>query len=155
MTDIADRLARLSKRDELAKRAQLERGAAGSRDGAAVARHAPFRDVVEAAGRAVRRYPGMSIVLTLEDGGIAVRVAEKDGEFAVEPLPEAESGSPSPAQSPAEVSTGEGSVPGALAAEDATASRSGANLPSDLADLLRRNPDLMAGWPGRRDPPEG
>ena len=136
MTDIAGRLAKLSKWDELAKRAQLERAGA-ARGHAPVAADAPFRDVVEAAGRVVRRHAGMVVILTLEGSGAAVRVAEQNGDLVVEPVKVVEAGAPGPQPS---------------ADPPPDDARSPETLPSDLARLLRRNPGLMSGWPA--NPPE-
>jgi hypothetical protein len=138
VTDIAGRLAKLSKWDELAKRAQLER-AGGARGAGPAAGDAPFRDVIEAAGRVVRRHAGMAVVLALEGTGDAVRVAEHDGEFVVELVKVVEGREvTAPTADP---------PPGAARAPE--------SLPSDLARLLRRNPGLMSGWPPGSQPPAG
>jgi hypothetical protein len=156
VTDIADRLAKLSKWDELARRAQLERDAAARGD-ALVAADAPFRDVVEAVGRVVRRHPGMSVVLTPDGGSGSLRVAEQDGDLVVLPVeasPLEHDSSPATREALPSVQP-EVAVPGPPApAGPAMGKRDGRSperITSDLARLLRRNPDLLAGWPSLRD----
>ena len=81
MADINDRLERLNRRDELARRVRVpgvpEPVAGVGED---------FAEIVRAVAQVVRRHPGMSIMLAPGDGrrgGAVVRVTERDGEVDV------------------------------------------------------------------------
>jgi hypothetical protein len=77
VADVNDRLERLSKREELARRAHQPPPtgvpAAGLGEG--------FLDVLAAVARAVQRHPGLSVMVAVVDGrpGRVVRVTERDG----------------------------------------------------------------------------
>jgi hypothetical protein len=84
VADINDRLERLSRRDELARRAR-ERAVPPSVAGVG----ADFLEIVEAVAAVVRRHPGMSVMLAPADGrrrSAVIRVTEKHGEAEVAPV---------------------------------------------------------------------
>jgi hypothetical protein len=84
VADINDRLERLSRRDELTRRAR-ERAVPR-----AIAGVGPdFMEVVEAVVGVVRRHPGMSVMIAPGDGrrrNTVVRVTERNGEAEVAPV---------------------------------------------------------------------
>jgi hypothetical protein len=84
VADITDRLERLSRRDELTRRAR-ERAVPR-----AIAGVGPdFMEVVEAVAGVVRRHPGMSVMIAPGDGrrrNTVVRVTERNGEAEVAPV---------------------------------------------------------------------
>jgi hypothetical protein len=82
VADINDRLERLSRRDELARRLQQQRSVPAE----VVAAGPDFADVVEAVANVVRRHPGMSVMLAPGDGrrgSAVIRIAEQHGEAEV------------------------------------------------------------------------
>jgi hypothetical protein len=82
MADIHDRLERLQRRDELARRVLQQRLVPDAIAGVGE----DFVDAVEAVAQVVRRHPGLSIMLAPGDGrpgGAVVRVSERDGEVDV------------------------------------------------------------------------
>lgn len=84
MADINDRLERLSRRDELARRAR-QRTLPASISGVGE----DFLEVVEAVAQVVRRHPGMSVMLAPGDGrrgSTVIRVTERRGEAEVAPV---------------------------------------------------------------------
>jgi hypothetical protein len=102
VADIHDRLERLSRREEAARRAQygqLQPVAAGSMDD-------DFAEVLTAVARVVQRHPGLSIMVAAADGRpgrSVIRVTEREGgvETAVVPPPGRPAGEqPGPAYDP-------------------------------------------------------
>jgi hypothetical protein len=95
VADINSRLERLSRRDELTRRARQ--------------RTAPdwvtsvgddVMEVVEAAAAVIRRHPGMSVMLAPADGrpgSAVIRISERNGEVEVAPVNVAVNGGPPPA----------------------------------------------------------
>jgi hypothetical protein len=84
VADINDRLERLSRRDELARRAR-ERAVPPSVAGVG----GDFMEAVEAVAAVVRRHPGMSVMLAPGDGrqrSSVIRVTERRGEAVVAPV---------------------------------------------------------------------
>jgi hypothetical protein len=84
MADINDRLERLSRRDELARRVR-QRAMPASISGVGE----DFLEVVEAVAQVVRRHPGMSVMLAPGDGrrgSTVIRVTERHGEAEVAPV---------------------------------------------------------------------
>jgi hypothetical protein len=84
VADINDRLERLSRRDELARRAR-ERAVPRSVPGVGP----DFMEIVEAVAAVVRRHPGMSVMLAPADGrrrSAVIRVTERHGEAEVAPV---------------------------------------------------------------------
>jgi hypothetical protein len=84
VADINDRLERLSRRDELARRAR-ERAVPRSVPGVGP----DFMEVVEAVAAVVRRHPGMSVMLAPADGrrrSAVIRVTERHCEAEVAPV---------------------------------------------------------------------
>ena len=82
MADIHDRLERLQRRDELARRVLQQRSVPEPVAGVG----GDFVEVVEAVAQVVRRHPGMAVMLAPGDGrqgGAVVRVSEHDGEVDV------------------------------------------------------------------------
>jgi hypothetical protein len=85
VADINDRLERLSRRDELARRAR-ERAVPPA---AIVGVGADFIEVVEAVAQVVRRHPGMSVMIAPGDGrrrSAVIRVTERNGTAEVAPV---------------------------------------------------------------------
>jgi diacylglycerol kinase family enzyme len=82
MADINDRLERMQRRDELARRMLRQRAVPES-----VAEVGEdFVELVEAAAQVVRRHPGMSIMIAPGDGrqsSAVVRISERDGDVDV------------------------------------------------------------------------
>jgi hypothetical protein len=82
MADINDRLERMQRRDELARRMLRQRAVPES-----VAEVGEdFVEIVEAAAQVVRRHPGMSIMIAPGDGrqsSAVVRISERDGDADV------------------------------------------------------------------------
>lgn len=82
MADINDRLERLQRRDELARRVLQQRVVPESVAGVG----ADFVEVVEAVVHVVRRHPGMAVMVAPGDGrqgSAVVRVAEHGGDVDV------------------------------------------------------------------------
>jgi hypothetical protein len=82
MADIHDRLERLQRRDELARRVLQQRAVPEPVAGVGV----DFVEVVEAVAQVVRRHPGMAVMVAPGDGrqgSAVVRVSEQDGEVDV------------------------------------------------------------------------
>jgi len=94
MADINDRLQRLSRREELGRRARqraLPETVAGVGD--------DFLEIVEAVAHVVRRHPGMSILLAPGDGrtgSAVIRVTERQGEAEVATVTAAGAAPPTP-----------------------------------------------------------
>jgi hypothetical protein len=85
MADINDRLERLSRRDELARRAR-ERAVPPA---AIAGVGAEFVEVIESVAQVVRRHPGMSVMIAPGDGrrrSAVIRVTERDGEAEIAPV---------------------------------------------------------------------
>ena len=83
MADIHDRLERMQRRDELARRV-LHQQRAVPEPVAGVG--GDFVEVVEAVAQVVRRHPGMAVMVAPGDGrqgSAVVRVTEHDGEVDV------------------------------------------------------------------------
>lgn len=92
MADINDRLERLSRRDELARRAR-ERSVPPAVAGVG----GDFMEAIEAVAAVVRRHPGMSVMLAPGDGrrrSSVIRVTERRGEAEVAPVTMASMGEP-------------------------------------------------------------
>ena len=112
MADINDRLERLSRREELARRAHQPPPAGVPAEGLGE----DFLDVLAAVARAVRRHPGLSVMVAAVDGRpgrSVVRVTERDGTVetalvatpaaparAAEPGRHAQPAAPAPASAP-------------------------------------------------------
>lgn len=112
MADINDRLERLSRREELARRAHQPPPAGVPAEGLG----GDFLDVLAAVARAVRRHPGLSVMVAAVDGRpgrSVVRVTERDGTVetalvatpaaparAAEPGRHAQPAAPAPATAP-------------------------------------------------------
>jgi hypothetical protein len=82
MADIHDRLERMQRRDELARRVLQQRAVPEPVAGVG----GDFVEVVEAVAQVVRRHPGMAVMVAPGDGrqgGAVVRVSEQDGEVEV------------------------------------------------------------------------
>lgn len=82
MNDIHNRLERLQRRDELARRVLQQRAVTEPVAGVG----GDFVEVVEAVAQVVRRHPGMAVMVAPGDGrqgGAVVRVSEHDGEVDV------------------------------------------------------------------------
>ena len=82
MADINDRLERMQRRDELARRMLQQR--AVPEPVAEVGDD--FVEIVEAVSQVVRRHPGMSVMIAPSDGrqgSAVVRISEHDGEVDV------------------------------------------------------------------------
>jgi hypothetical protein len=82
MADIHDRLERLQRRDELARRVLQQRMVPEPVTGAGD----DFVEVVEAVMQVVRRHPGMAVMVAPGDGrqgSAVVRVSEQDGDVDV------------------------------------------------------------------------
>ena len=82
MADIHDRLERMQRREELARRVQQQRAVPEPVAGVG----GDFVEVVEAVAQVVRRHPGMAVMVAPGDGrqgGAVVRVSEQDGEVEV------------------------------------------------------------------------
>ena len=82
MADIHDRLERIQRRDELARRVLQQRAVREPVAGVG----GDFVQVVEAVVQVVRRHPGMAVMVAPGDGrqgGAVVRVSEQDGEVDV------------------------------------------------------------------------
>jgi hypothetical protein len=97
MADINDRLDRLNRREELARRV-LRRPIAEPPAGL----DEDFREVVDAVARTVRRFPGLSVMVAPADGRsgrTVIRVTERDGfvETAVVTPPRSVPAGPAPA----------------------------------------------------------
>jgi hypothetical protein len=78
VADINDRLERLNKREQLARRAYQR----PLRDAPAEGLGGDFLEVLEAVARTVRRHPGLSVMVAAIDGRpgrVVVRVTERDG----------------------------------------------------------------------------
>jgi hypothetical protein len=91
VADINDRLERLSRRDELARRAR-ERAVPPA---AIAGVGADFIEVVEAVAQVVRRHPGMSVMIAPGDGrrrSAVIRVTERSGSAEIAPVTMAVSG---------------------------------------------------------------
>jgi hypothetical protein len=105
VADIHDRLERLSRREEAARRAHY-----GQLQPVAGAMDDDFAEVLNAVARVVQRHPGLSIMVAAADGRpgrSVIRVSERDGgvETAVVPPPAhaaAPGSEPPPAYEPAE-----------------------------------------------------
>jgi hypothetical protein len=98
MADINDRLERLSRREELGRRARqraVPETVAGVGD--------DFLEIVEAVAHVVRRHPGMSILLAPGDGrqgSAVIRVTERQGEAEVATVTAAGAAPPTPDPGP-------------------------------------------------------
>jgi hypothetical protein len=79
VADINDRLERLNRREELARRAHERPLAEPPAEGLS----AEFAEVLDAVSRAVLRHPGLSVLVTTAEDGrtgrAVVRVSERDG----------------------------------------------------------------------------
>jgi hypothetical protein len=96
MADINDRLERLQKRDELARRVLQQRVVPDS----VAELGADFVEVIEAVAEVVRRQPGMSLMVAPGDGrrgSAVVRITERDGEADVTVVRAGPGASPGPA----------------------------------------------------------
>ena len=85
MADINDRLERLSRRDELARRARERAVPPAAIAGVGT----DFIEVVEAVAQVVRRHPGMSVMIAPADGrrrSAVIRVTERHGEAEIAPV---------------------------------------------------------------------
>jgi hypothetical protein len=153
VADINDRLERISRRDELARRAR-ERAVPPAIAGVGT----DFMEVVEAVAAVVRRHSGMSVMIAPGDGrrrSAVIRVTERHGEVEVAPVsvagPADEFGEPDLERSPEFIPGPPQGSPQELSYPDLAPS--GFTHPSLLRPDLRRMPPAP-GHPGA-SPPRG
>ncbi|HYT09624.1 MAG TPA: hypothetical protein VEL73_03080 [Mycobacteriales bacterium] len=82
MAEITDRLERLQRREELARRIRQQRAVPEPVAGVGE----DFVEIVEAVAQVVRKHPGMSIMIAPGDGrqgSAVIRVTERGGEVDV------------------------------------------------------------------------